>query len=107
MPSQRRPDGGDAPDSDVDESEVEDLVRRAVRATYPPAQLEREVDYVDAHYERFDAGSHLLRARAPRHELLAYEQWMTVTVEGGTVHLRGAGQAGPTEFYVRAKLDDD
>lgn len=92
--------------ADVDESEIEDLVRRAIRGTYAPGKLER-VEYVDVHYERFDAGSHLLRARAPGHELLAYERWMVVTVEGTPVHLRGAGASGPTEFYVRARIDDD
>lgn len=92
---------------DVDEAAVEDLVRRAVRATYPREVLEHEVSYVDVHYQGFDAGDHLLRARAPDHELLAFGQWMTVRVEGGTVHLRGDGHAGPTEFYVRARLADD
>lgn len=92
---------------DVDESEVEDLVRRAILATYAPDTLDREVDYVDVHYEQFDAGSHLLRARAPSHELLAFERWMVVTIDGRQVHLRGAGRSGPTEFYVRARLDDE
>lgn len=91
--------------SAVDEEAIEELVRRAVSRTYPRSTLDRHVDYVDVHYERFDAGSHLLRARAPDHELLAYERWMTVTVDGETVHLRGDGHAGPTEFYVRARLE--
>lgn len=89
---------------DVDEAEVEDLVRRAIRATYAPGQLER-VDYVDVHYEEFDGGSHVLRARAPAHGLLAYERWLAVSIDDRTVHLRGDGQAGPTEYYVRARLD--
>ena len=97
----RSADGEDG----VDEAAVEDLVRRAVRATYPPSQLEREVTYVDVHYERFDAGSHLLRARAPGHELLAFERWLVVTLDGRAVHLRGDGQAGPTEYYVRARIE--
>lgn len=91
---------------DVDEAAIEDLVRRAVRETYPGGQLDA-VDYVDVHYERFDAGSHLLRARAPAHELLAYEQWLVVTIDDRAVHLRGAGRASPTEFYVRARIEDD
>ncbi len=90
---------------DVDEAAIEDLVRRAVLATYQPDRREA-VDYVDVHYETFDAGSHLLRARAPTHALLAYERWLVVTVDGTPVHLRGAGQAGPTEFYVRARLEE-
>lgn len=93
--------------SDVDESVIEDLVRRAVRATYPPAQLEGSVEYVDVIYEQFDRGSHLLRARAPDHELLAFERWMVVTIDGQAVHLRGDGQAGPTEFYVRARIEGE
>ena len=80
-------------------------MRRAVRATYPAAQLERDVEYVDVHYERFDAGSHLLRARAPGHELLAFERWLVVTLDDREVHLRGDGQAGPTEYYVRARIE--
>jgi hypothetical protein len=92
---------------DVDESEIEDLVRRAVRATYPAEQLDRDVDYVDVHYEQFDEGSHLLRARAPDHELLAYDRWLVVTVADQQVHLRGDGQAGPTEYYVRARIEPE
>lgn len=91
--------------SDVDEAEVEDLVRQAVRATYAPRKLEAAT-YVDVHYERFDDGSHLLRARAPDHELLAYERWLVVTVGDRRIQLRGGGQAGPTEYYVRARIDD-
>lgn len=91
--------------SDVDEAEIEDLVRQAVRATYGPRKLEA-ASYVDAHYQQFDDGSHLLRARAPDHELLAYERWLVVEIDGRPVHLRGDGQAGPTEFYVRARLGD-
>lgn len=91
--------------AEVDESAVEDLVRRAVRATYPPGKLERDVSFVDVHYEQFDRGSHVLRARAPDHEILAFERWLVVTFDDGHVHLRGAGQAGPTEFYVRAKIE--
>lgn len=90
---------------DVDETEVEDLVRKAVRATYAPGKLDREIDYVDVHYRRFDRRSHLLRARAPDHELLAFGQWLVVTVDGRRVHLRGDGQASPTEFYVRARIE--
>lgn len=92
--------------SDVDESEIEDLVRKAVRATYAPGRLD-DIDYVDVHYEQFDAGSHLLRARAPTHALLAYERWLTVTIDGQQIHLCGAGQSGPTEYYVRARLEDE
>jgi hypothetical protein len=92
---------------DIDESEIRDLVRRAVRATYPPAQLHRDVAYVDVHYEQFDQGSHLLRARAPDHELLAFDRWLVVTVAGQRVHLRGDGQAGPTEYYVRARIEPE
>lgn len=92
--------------SDVDESEVEDLVRRAVRATYGAARLDA-TEYVDVHYQQFDDGSHLLRARAPDHELLAYERWLVVTVDDRRVRLRGDGRAGPTEFYVRAQLDGE
>lgn len=92
---------------DVDESEVEDLVRRAVRATYAPGKLDRDIDYVDVHYERFDRGSHLLRARAPDHELLAFERWLAVTVDGRRVAFRGAGRAGLTEFYVRARIESE
>ena len=88
---------------DVDEAAIEDLVRRAVLASYGPDR--DAVDYVDVHYERFDDGSHLLRARAPTHALLAFERWFVVTVDRTPVHLRGAGQSGPTEFYVRAKLE--
>lgn len=91
--------------SDVDETAVEDLVRRAVRATYGPRKLEA-AGYVDVHYQQFDDGSHLLRARAPGHELLAYERWLVVEIDGQAVHLRGDGQAGPTEFYVRARIAD-
>lgn len=92
--------------SDVDESEVEDLVRRAVRATYGAAKLD-DTEYVDVHYQQYDDESHLLRARAPDHALLAYERWLVVTVDGRRVHLRGDGQAGPTEFYVRARIEDE
>lgn len=91
---------------DVDESEVEDLVRKAVRATYAPGKLD-DIDYVDVHYRRFDDGSHLLRARAPTHELLAYRRWVVVTMDGRKIHLRGDGQAGPTEYYVRARIEDE
>lgn len=91
--------------ADVDEATVEDLVRRAVLATYAPGRLD-DVDYVDVHYQGFDDGSHLLRARAPSHELLAYGRWLVVTIEGRAVHLRGDGQAGVTEFYVRARIED-
>lgn len=89
--------------SDVDEAEVEDLVRRAIRATYAPGQLE-EIDYVDVHYQEFDEDSHVLRARAPTHGLLGYERWLAVSIDDRTVHLRGDGQAGPTEYYVRARI---
>lgn len=91
---------------DVDEAEVEDLVRQAVRATYGAGKLD-DVDYVDVHYQAFDDGSHLLRARAPDHQLLAFERWVVVTVNGRPVHMRGDGHAGPTEFYVRARIDGD
>ena len=91
--------------SDVDESELEDLVRRAILATYDPGVRET-VGYVDVHYQSFDDGNHLLRARAPKHALLAYERWFVVGVAGKRVHLRGGGQAGPTEFYVRARLEE-
>ena len=97
-----RANGGE---EEVDETAIEDLVRRAVRSTYPPAQLARDVEYVDVHYERFDDGSHLLRARAPEHELLAFGRWLVVTLDGEAVHLRGDGQAGPTEWYVRARIE--
>lgn len=93
--------------AEIDESEVEDLVRRAIRGTYPTAQLERDIDYVDVTYERSDQGTHVLRARAPAHELLAFERWMVVTIQGQKVHLRGAGASGPTEFYVRARIESD
>lgn len=89
---------------DVDEAKVEDLVRRAIRATYAPGQLEG-IDYVDVHYLEFDEGSHVLRARAPTHGLLAYERWLVVSIDDRTVQLRGGGQAGPTEYYVRARID--
>lgn len=88
----------------TDENEVEDLVRRAVRSTYAPGQLER-VAYVDVHYLKFDEGSHVLRARAPSHGLLAYDRWIVVSLDDRTVHLRGDGQAGPTEYYVRARIE--
>lgn len=91
---------------DVDEAEVERLVRRAIRLTYASGRLD-DIDYVDVHYEQFDAGSHLLRARAPEHELLAFGRWMAVTIDGREVHLRGDGQAGPIEFYVRARIVDE
>ena len=82
-----------------------DLVRSAVNATYAPGRRE-QVDYVDVHYQAYDDGSHLLRARAPGHGLLSFERWLVVTVEGIRVHFRGDGQAGPTEFYVRARIED-
>lgn len=91
---------------DVDETAVEDRVRKAIRATYAPGRLD-DIDYVDVHYEQFDAGSHLLRARAPDHRLLAYERWLTVTIDGEEIHLRGAGQSSPTEFYVRARIGEE
>lgn len=90
---------------DVDETEVEDLVRKAIRATYAPGQLD-DIDYVDVHYQQFDKGSHLLRARAPTHTLLAYERWFAVTLDDRRVHIKGDGQAGPTEYYVRARIGD-
>lgn len=90
--------------SDVDETEVEGLVRRAVMATYAPDRLE-DVGYVDVHYQEFDEGSHVLRARAPTHDLLPYERWLVVTIDDRAVHLRGAGEAGPNEFYVRARIE--
>lgn len=93
--------------SEVDESEVEALVRRAIQATYAPGKLEREVDYVDVHYEQFDQGTHLLRARAPDHELLGYERWLAVTIDGRRIAFRGAGPSGLTEYYVRARIDDE
>ena len=89
---------------DVDEERIEDLVRSAIEATYDPARRER-VDYVDVHYQGFDDGSHLLRARAPGHALLGFERWLVVTIDGTRVHFRGDGQAGPTEFYVRALIE--
>lgn len=92
--------------SDVDETEVEDLVRQAIQATYAAGKLD-DTAYVDVHYQQFDDESHLLRARAPDHDLLAYERWLVVTVRGRRVLLRGDGQAGPTEFYVRARLDGE
>lgn len=91
--------------SDLAEDDIEELVRRAVLETYPQAQREDEVDYVDARYEQLDAGDHLLRVRAPDHELLGFERWMTVTVDGTAVHLRGAGRSSSTEFYVRARIE--
>lgn len=100
-----RPDGGETRGDDVDEAAVEALLRRAIRTTYPPAQLER-VDYVDVHYERHDAGDHLLRARAPDHDILALGRWLVVTLDGREVHFRGDGRAGATEFYVRARIGE-
>lgn len=91
---------------DVDEAEVEDLVRQAIRTTYGARKLE-DTSYVDVHYQQFDDGNHLLRARAPGHELLAYGRWLVVTVGDRQVHLRGDGQAGPTEYYVRARIDGE
>ena len=89
---------------DVDEERIEDLVLRAIEATYDPGRREG-VDYVDVHYQAFDDGSHLLRARAPNHAFLAFERWLVVTVDDTRVHFRGDGQAGPTEYYVRARLE--
>lgn len=101
-----RCDGGISGDPKAEASEVEDMVRRAIQQTYPSAQLEQDIDYVDVHYERYDGGHHLLRARAPEHELLTFERWLKVTIDGRDVHFRGGGQAGPTEYYVRAILDE-
>lgn len=105
VPSPTRVDRDHGTGDAVEESTVEDLVRRAVRVTYAPGRLQREVDYVDAHYEQPLEAGHLLRVRAPDHELLAYERWLVVTLDDRRVHLCGAGRSGPTEFYVRARLD--
>ncbi|MFB6353140.1 MAG: hypothetical protein ABEJ92_03550 [Halobacteriales archaeon] len=105
MPSQTRLDHDRGAGDPVEESTVEDLVRRAVRATYAPGRLEQDVDYVDAHYEQRHGDTHCLRVRAPDHELLAFERWLVVTLDDRRVHLCGAGRSGPTEFYVRARLD--
>lgn len=88
--------------ADRDESAIEDVVRRAIQETYPEGKLEEEIDYVDVTYEDYNKGSHLLRAKAPDHELLSYERWMVVTLPSKTVKLRGAGRAGAGEFWVRA-----
>lgn len=101
-----RCDGGIRADPEAEASEVEDVVRRAVQQTYPSAQLEQDIDYVDVHYDQYDSGHHLLRARAPEHELLTFERWLKVTIDGRQVHFRGAGQAGPGEYYVRAILGE-
>ncbi len=101
-----RTDGGVSADPNTDSSELEELVRKAVWRTYQPDQLEEEVDYIDVHYDQYDRSAHLLRVRAPGHELLEYERWMVVTIDGRGVHIRGAGDASPSEFYVRAKLGE-
>lgn len=101
-----RSDGGVSADPTTDASELEELVRKAVWRTYPAEQLEEEVDYIDVNYEQYDGDAHLLRARAPGHELLEYERWFVVTIADRGVHIRGAGHASPKEYYVRAKLEE-
>lgn len=93
--------------TEVAKSEVEKLVRRAIRATYPADQLEDEVDFVDAVYEGHEQGSHILRAHAPDHELLAYERWITVHLADRTVRIRGAGRSGRNEFFVHARIGEE
>jgi len=100
-----RPDGGVTGDPGADTAEVEELVKKVVRKTYPTERLEQEVDYVEVHYDQYDGDAHLLRARAPEHELLEFDRWLTVTVDGRDIYIRGAGRASPSEYYVRAKLD--
>lgn len=101
----RRYQGG-LPVVDVDESAVEDLVRRAIQATYAPGKLDRDVDYVDVSYESYEDGRHLLRARAPMHAVLGYERWVAVGLQDQRVHIRGAGHSGQNEFYVQAIIED-
>ncbi|MFB6360459.1 MAG: hypothetical protein ABEH59_03965 [Halobacteriales archaeon] len=106
MTSPGRTDGGVNADPNTDSSELEELVRKAVWRTYPSDQLDEDVEYIDVHYDQYDGDAHILRVRAPDHELLEYKRWLVVTIEGRGVHLRGAGDASPSEYYVRAKLGD-
>lgn len=93
--------------AEVAKSEVAELVRRAIRATYPTEQLEDQIEFVDAIYEGYEQGSHILRAHAPDHELLAYERWVTVHFEDRTVRFRGAGRSGKNEFFVHARIGEE
>lgn len=90
---------------DLAEAEMEDLVRGAIQASYSEKTLDSEVEYVDVHYLKYDHGTHLLRARAPSHDLLGYNRWMVVKVRDKTIHIRGDGHASPTDFYVRATFE--
>ena len=62
--------------------------------------------YFEVHHQAFDNGRHLLRARAPSHEMVTYERWMLVTVRDIPIHIPGDGYASPTDFYGRAKFEE-
>lgn len=91
--------------AETHESEIEELVRRAIRATYTPTRLE-QVSYIDAIYEGHEDGTHRLRVRAPDHDLLGYERWVSVTFDRHRVAFRGAGPSGQNEFFVLVRIVD-